>query len=102
LRYERTDHFKTDYRRLDPGEREMFRVAVREMNQSAGDQQDPRRVVWPARLRIKGVQSAPGVWEMTWSFSRPDGRATFEFVRIEDSLGVRWRRIGGHYIFKEP
>jgi hypothetical protein len=39
---------------------------------------------------------------MTWSFSGPDGRATFEFVRIQDTLGVRWRRIGSHAIFKEP
>jgi hypothetical protein len=39
---------------------------------------------------------------MTWSFSGPDGRATFEWIRIEGQLAVRWRRIGGHAVFKKP
>jgi hypothetical protein len=37
---------------------------------------------------------------MTWSFSGPDGRATFEFVQSDGTLGIRWRRVGGHSIFK--
>ncbi len=43
-----------------------------------------------------------GVWEMTWSFSGPDGRATFEWASIEGEVQIRWRRIGGHEIFKKP
>jgi len=39
---------------------------------------------------------------MTWSFSGPDGRATFEWVTIDGVLAVRWRRIGGHGVFKQP
>ena len=39
---------------------------------------------------------------MTWSFAGPDGRATFEFVQIDGSLGVQWRRIGGHSVLKSP
>ena len=50
----------------------------------------------------KYVEGAPGVHEMTWSFSGPDGRATFEWVRIDGELAVRWRRIGGHRIFRQP
>ena len=57
---------------------------------------------WPASLRIKPVQIASGVWEVTWSFTGPDGRATFEFVDIDGELGIRWRRIGGHEILKSP
>jgi hypothetical protein len=57
---------------------------------------------WPASLRIKRVQAAPGVWEMTWSFAGPDGRATFEYIEIDGEVAIRWRRIGGHEIFKSP
>jgi hypothetical protein len=39
---------------------------------------------------------------MTRSFSGPDGRATFEYVEIDEELGIRWRRVGGHDIFKTP
>jgi hypothetical protein len=39
---------------------------------------------------------------MTWSFAGPDGRATFEWIRIDGQPGIRWRRIGGHAIFGEP
>ena len=39
---------------------------------------------------------------MTWSFSGPDGRATFEYFDVDDELAIRWRRIGGHAIFKTP
>jgi hypothetical protein len=43
---------------------------------------------------------------MTWSFSGPDGRSTWEWasVEVEDEVVpvVRWRRIGGHAIFGEP
>jgi hypothetical protein len=57
---------------------------------------------WPKTLRIRDVEAAPGVWEVTWSFSGPDGRATSEFFDAEGKLGIRWRRIGGHEIFSRP
>jgi hypothetical protein len=51
------------------------------------------------------------VFEMTWSFSGPDGRATWEWTEVDvvDDTGersrapaVRWRRIGDHKILGEP
>ncbi|MDQ2788377.1 MAG: hypothetical protein M3Y73_01200 [Actinomycetota bacterium] len=45
--------------------------------------------------------SAPRIWEMT-RFTGPDGRATFEWVKIDGTTGIRWRRIGTHEIFGEP
>jgi len=51
---------------------------------------------------VKNVEDAPGVIEMTWSFGGPDGRATFEWIQVDGQLAVRWRRIGGHAIFKKP
>lgn len=51
---------------------------------------------------MKPVEGALGIFEMTWSFKGPDGRATFEWIQIDGTLGVRWRLIGDHSIFKRP
>jgi len=39
---------------------------------------------------------------VTFNFTGPDIRATFEWIRIGNELVVRWRRIGGHDIFAQP
>jgi hypothetical protein len=102
VKYERSASFKADYLKLSVPNHEQFKRAVREMNQAAGDLQDPRRIHWPAKVRIKPVQAAPGVFEMTWNFSGPDGRATFEFVQVDGNLAVRWRRIRDHRMLGSP
>jgi hypothetical protein len=51
-------------------------------------------------LRVKGVQGASGIFEMTWT---NDGRATFEYgepVRGDDPHIV-WRRVGTHAVLKQ-
>jgi hypothetical protein len=52
-------------------------------------------------LRVKGVQAAPGVFEMTWA---DDGRATWQYGPevTEGQTHIIWRRIGGHDIFASP
>jgi hypothetical protein len=92
LKFELTPAFEGDWARLSPSERAKFREAVRA---------DPA-APWPKSLRVKNVEGAPGVWEMTWSFSGPDGRATFEWIEIDGEPGIRWRRAGGHAIFGAP
>lgn len=57
---------------------------------------------WPASLRVKPVQGAPGIWEMTWSYRNPDGRATWEWIRINGEPAIRWRRVGTHSVFDRP
>jgi hypothetical protein len=57
---------------------------------------------WHNSLRVKRVVGAPDVWEMTWSWSEPDGRATWEWVEIAGEPGIRWRRVGTHAIFRSP
>lgn len=102
MKYQRSEAFIVDYRRLNRQERDLFLGAVRRMNEAfrtRGDQLLPR---WPTALRIKSVRDAPGVFEMTWSFSGPDGRTTFEIVDIDHESAIRWRRIGDHEIFDEP
>ena len=102
MKYQRSESFLADYQRLTPEERALFRAAVRQINEAyerRGADGLPR---WPAALRIKPVRGAPGIWEMTWSFAGPDGRATFEFVTIDGEPAIRWRRIGTHRIFQNP
>jgi hypothetical protein len=109
LRFEITARFKSEYRRLSVVEKEAFQIAAREFSKACDQVVANRRIEWPQRLRVKAVQGAPGVWEMTWSFSGPDGRATWEWITIDVTKGgatkaepaVRWRRIGGHRIFAE-
>ena len=102
MKYQREQSFIADYARLTDHERALFRDAVRRLNEAyanRGDQALPR---WPASLRIRDVARKTGVFEMTWSFTGPDGRATFEVVTIDGEPAIKWRRIGDHRIFREP
>ena len=103
MKYERTASARADWERLSSEERRLFMNAVREMNEAAGPQ--PERVPhFPAHLRVEQLEGAAfsGIYEMTWSFSGPDGRATFEFFTEAGEIGIRWRRIGDHRIFRNP
>lgn len=90
-------------RRLSEDERALFRAVVRDDFNLACERwcAEPA-AIWPKKLRVKAVEGAAGVWEMAWSFSGPDGRATFEWVVVDGEPGVRWRRIGGHGVLGEP
>ena len=52
-------------------------------------------------LRVKGVQGAKGVFELTWA---GDGRCTFQFGNevVPGEPHIIWRKIGTHKIFKNP
>ena len=103
MKYITTPAFDGDVGRLTEDERKLFGKAVNKFAQAADTvAADPGRTKWPKALRVKSVEGAPGIWEMTWSFSGPDGRATFEWTTINDQAAIRWRRVGGHAIFKEP
>ena len=103
MRYQVTPAFEADWARLSEREREFFRSVIRKRFHPACERyrEDPA-TPWPRGLRVKAVQGAPGVWEMTWSCSGPDGRATFEWVELDGELALRWRRIGGHAVFGRP
>jgi hypothetical protein len=103
VKFELTPAFEGDWARLSKAERASFQGTIREDFRPACERRsrDPA-AAWPSSLRVRAVQGAAGVWEMTWSFSGPDGRATFEWVEIRGEPGIRWRRIGGHAIFGAP
>lgn len=95
--------FEADVRRLSAQELQLFRTVVRGQFAPAADRLvADSGAAWPKKLRVRRVAGAPGVWEMTWSFSGPDGRATFEWIELDGEPGIRWRRVGGHEIFRDP
>lgn len=107
MRFETTHSFESDYKKLDDREKRLFREAVRKFNKACDAAlAQGARPRWPKALRVKDVEGAPGIWELTWSFSGPGGRATWEWATREvDGEAVpvvRWRRIGGHSIFRDP
>jgi hypothetical protein len=102
VKFETNRSFERDYDRLSAAEQKLLRKALAEFVPACDRYAADSAAKWPAGLRVKDVEGAPGIWEMTWSFSGPDGRATFEWAQIDGALGVRWRRIGGHSIFRVP
>jgi hypothetical protein len=103
VKFQITPAFEGDWARLNDSERALFRTVVRdEFHPACGRRLADPAAAWPASLRVRSVAGAPGIWEMTWSFSGPDGRATFEWIQIAGKPGIRCRRIGGHAIFAEP
>ena len=93
--FAQTDRFRRNFAKLTAAQKAAFRaVAVK----FVADLQAGR---FRPGLRVKGVQGAEGVFEMTWA---DDGRATFEYgsaVR-EGETHIVWRRIGTHDIFTRP
>lgn len=102
MKYVVLGSFKADYQRLSAAERALFKEVLPAFVEACDRYAADRTSTWPSSLRVKSVERAPGVFEMTWSFSGPDGRATFEWIRLDGDLAVRWRRIGGHRIFRAP
>ena len=103
MKYETTPAFDADFKRLKPEHRAAFREVLRaKFIPACSALAADAAVAWPKSLRVKSVQGAPGVLEMTWSSASPDGRATFELVTVDDELRCRWRRIGDHDVFKNP
>ena len=103
MRYQTTPAFVADVRRLGKGEAALFRMVVLELLSPACDAfVAVPPTTFPAALRVKPIAGAPGIFEMTWSFAGPDGRATFEWIEIEGEPAIRWRRVGGHRVLREP
>jgi hypothetical protein len=48
-------------------------------------------------LRVKGIQGAPGMYELTWA---PDGRAVFSYGKSikDDQPHILWHAVGTHAV----
>lgn len=93
--HDELERFLRDYDRLTEEQKIAFATAV------ARFVADLRKGHLRAGLRVRGVQGAQGIYEMTWA---PDGRATFQYgepVR-DGEPRIIWRRIRAHDICREP
>lgn len=102
MKFERTSAFKRDFKKLPGDHQEQFRAAARQLHDDAVNAAQGHAKPWTNSLRVKTVQGAEGIWEMTWSKRHPDGRATWEWVTVDGEQGIRWRRIGDHSVFDSP
>jgi hypothetical protein len=94
--FQKLPRFEKDFDQLSPDDRERFRQAAVRFIEDL-----ERGGAFRPGLRVRGIQGAPGVFEMTWA---PDGRATFHYgepVR-EGQAHVVWRRVGTHDVFGNP
>jgi hypothetical protein len=87
---------RQDFEALSDDEKKRFRQAVEKFVEDL----ERGRGFRPG-LRVKGIQGARGIYEMTWA---DDGRATFEYGAPVKAgqIHVVWRRIGSHTIFSSP
>jgi hypothetical protein len=102
VKFEVTEAFRADRRRLSAKERRLVDERLPAFVEACDRYAEDPSTAWPSALRVKDIENAPGIWEVTFSFSGPDIRATFEWITIDAELAVRWRRIGGHEVFKRP
>ncbi|WP_026911556.1 hypothetical protein [Patulibacter minatonensis] len=102
MKFQTTPAFDRDYKRLSKQHQAKFRKLVPRFNAAAERAAAGETAPWPNGMRVKPVKGAEGVWEVTWSMDDPDGRATWEWVTIGDTQGIRWRRIGDHDVFASP
>lgn len=94
--YTKLPRFQKDFAQLSADEQERFRQAVKKFIKDLERGQGFR-----TSLRVKGVQGAPGIFEMTWT---KDGRATFHYGDPiqQGEPHVVWRRVGTHTILTTP
>ena len=92
--YAATKRFLREFYALSPLQQALFLTTVAKLVE------DLKRGSFRKSLRIKRLQSHPGVWELTWA---PDGRALFKYGSEihEGETHILWLRIGGHEIFKD-
>jgi hypothetical protein len=102
VKFELTEPFLGDRDRLTADERRIVARALPRFVEACERVAIDPAAKWPDSLRVKDVEGAPGIFEVTFSFAGPSIRATFEWTRIDGARAVRWRRIGGHEIVREP
>ena len=89
-----TDQFRRDFAGLTAAQKAAFRAAAAKLAVDL-----PSQSFRPG-LRVRGVQGAAGVFEMTCA---DDGRATFEYGSVrEGETHIIWRRVRSRTIFTRP
>lgn len=96
--------FTADWARMNKEERAAFKAFVSDKFNPACDEYaaTPTNYQWPKSLRFERIHNTKGVCAVTWSFSGPDGRATFQIDDVDGEPIIVWRRIGRHDIYNKP
>lgn len=102
MKWQTTAQFDADWASLPREHRRIFIDRIPAFSRACDAFLEDPTTQWPRALRVSRMNSAPGVWEMTWSFAGPDGRATFSFVTVGGEVHVLWRRVGTHGIYTDP
>ncbi len=103
VKYRRLPTFDRDYKELSEAERTLFREALAVFIESCKKfEAKPAGHLWPKSLRFEKLAATARIHAITWSFSGPDGRATFHFESHDGEMFVVWRRVGRHDIYREP
>ena len=98
MKFQTTPAFDRDFKRLPDLHRKKFRALISTFNAAAEHAAEGGGRPWPKGMRVKPVKSALGICELTWSMKDPDGRATWEWIRLDGEPAIRWRRIGDHQV----
>lgn len=97
------DAFKRDYKCLPREHQALVAKSLKPFMVGAGRHAATGNGMWAAKLRVHAMKGHSGIWEMTWSHSSPDGRATWQWDTASDgSRQVLFRRVGNHAIYKNP
>jgi hypothetical protein len=96
VKFETTSAFKRDFNKLPEHHKDKFRQLVLRFNDAAEKAARGENNPWPKGMRVKPIKSAEQIWELTWSMNDPDGRATWEWIKIDGEAAIRWRRVGDH------
>ena len=102
MKFELTASFLADCKRLNREELEVVRARLPDFVAACDRYAADPSTKSPESVRVKDVENEPGILEMTFKFTGPDIWATFARTQIDGELAVRWRRIGGHRVFKRP
>jgi hypothetical protein len=94
--YRLLPRFLQDFAQLSKEDQQRFRDAVAKFVEDL-----ERGEGFRPGLRVRGVQGASGIFEMTWA---PNGRATFQYGSpiLKDQVHVIWRRVGTHAVLSGP
>lgn len=109
MRYERTDSFLRDCKKLQkvPELWALVQAFIPGFNDCCEAYRLDSLAPWPTEFDCHPLAHCGGqIWKVTISFKRPDLRATFEWIEVEVDgvleLGLRWRRIGTHAVYDDP
>lgn len=101
MKYRTLAAFDRDYSALPPEHQKLFRETLTQhflpaLAAGALTGESP----WPPRIRLHKI--AESIYSITWSFTGPDGRATFHLEPSNEEPVLVWRRIGTHTIYRQP